>query len=103
MNNKVSNPKTEVPQTIELNDCNYLDELLTCEKNMAGNLQIALNEASNQNLYNEIKAIFDEVQNMQRKVFNLAFEKGWYSLEKADALKVSQKMSELNQKLSELI
>ena len=103
MNNKVQNPKTEVPQTKDLNDCNYLDELLSCEKNMAGNLQIALNEASNQNLYHEIKTIFDDVQNMQRKMFNLAFEKGWYSLEKAESLKVSEKISELNQKLTELI
>lgn len=103
MNNKVENPKVEVPKTKELNDCNYLDELLTCTKNMAGNIQKFLNEASNQNLFNEIKQMFDEVQNMQRKTINLVFEKGWYSLEKAESLKVTEKISELSQKLPELI
>lgn len=103
MNNKISNPKTEVPETIELNDCDYLNEILACEKNMSINMTYALNETSNDTLYNELYPIFKEIKDEQRKLFNLAFEKGWYSLEKAEALKVSQKISELNQKLSQLI
>ena len=103
MNNKICNPKTEVPETIELNDCDYLNEILACEKNMSINMTYALNETSNDTLYNELYPIFKEIKDEQRKLFNLAFEKGWYSLEKAEALKVSQKISELNQKLSQLI
>ena len=98
MNNKISNPKTEVPETIELNDCDYLNETLACEKNMSINMTYALNETSNDTLYNELYPIFKEIKDEQRKLFNLAFEKGWYSLEKAEALKVSRKISELNQK-----
>ncbi len=103
MNNKISNPKTEVPQTTELNDCDYLNEVLECEKNMSVNMATALNETSNDTLYNELFPIFKEIKDMQRELFILSFKKGWYSLEKAEALKVSQKISELNQKMNELI
>lgn len=103
MNNKVENPKTEVPETTQLNDCDYLNEVLACEKNMSVNMTIALNEASNDTLYNEIYPIFKEIKDCQRDIFNLAFKKGWYSLEKAEALKVSNKIGELNQKINQLI
>ena len=103
MNNKIQNPKTEVPETTALNDCDYLNEVLACEKNMSVNMTIALNEASNDTLYNELFPIFKEIKECHRELFNLAFKKGWYSLEKAETLKVSQKISELNQKISQLI
>ena len=76
MNNKISNPKTEVPETIELNDCDYLNEILACEKNMSINMTYALNETSNDTLYNELYPIFKEIKDEQRTLFNLAFEKG---------------------------
>ncbi len=103
MNNKIENPKTQITETTKLNDCDYLNEILNCEKNMSVNMTYALNEASNDVLYNELLPIFEEIKNCQRDIFNLAFKKGWYSLEKADILKVSQKISEFNQKLKQLI
>ena len=70
---------------------------------MSVNMTIALNEASNDTLYNELYPIFKEIKETQRELFNLAFKKGWYTLEKAEALKVSTKIGELNQKLNQLI
>ena len=37
MNNKISNPKTEVPKGINLNDKDYTNELLSCLKEMENN------------------------------------------------------------------
>ncbi len=39
MNNKISNPKTEVPTGIKMNDKDYLNCLLTCLKDMTKTIQ----------------------------------------------------------------
>lgn len=102
MNQKIENPKVEVPETIEMNDRDYINDILETEKNMSDNLSIALNEASNNTLYEEIFSIFTETKNSQRELYNMMFKKGWYSLEKAEENKVTQKCNELSQKLTQL-
>ena len=37
MNNKVQNPKIELDSSIEMNDENYLNDILETEKNMSVN------------------------------------------------------------------
>lgn len=101
-NNKVQNQKTEVPQTIEMNDENYLNNMLETEKNMSVNMTIALNEASNETLYNELYEMFLQIKNAQRDLYELAFRKGWYSVEKAEQTKISEEYNSLSQSLSEL-
>lgn len=101
--NKIQNPKTEVPNTTSLNDCDYLNEVLACEKNMSVNLAIALNEASNKQLFDEIYTIYLDIKTAQRDLYNMAFKKGWYSLEKAEETKISEKLNEFNQKINQLI
>lgn len=102
MNNKIQNPKIEVPKDLEMNDCDILSDILETEKNMSNNLSIALNEASNNELYNKILDIFDGIKEKQRAIFNLMFKYGWYTLEKADQLKIDEKKQELTQKINEL-
>lgn len=89
MNQKVENPKTEVPQSIEMNDKDYLNTILEIEKNMSVNMTIALNEASNETLFEEIYQMFYNIKTKQRDIFELAFKKGWYSLEKAEEQKIT--------------
>lgn len=103
MNQKIENPKVEVPETTEMNDRDYINDILETEKNMSDNLSIALNEASNNTLYEEILMLFIEIKNSQRELYNMMFKKGWYSLEKAEENKVTQKCNELSQKLNQLI
>lgn len=88
MNNKVNNPKTEVDESILMNEKDCLTDMLETEKNMRTNISIALNEASNENLYNEIYTTYEEVGDVQRQLFELMFKKGWYCLEKADNNKI---------------
>ena len=47
MNNKIQNPKIELDSSIEMNDENYLNDILETEKNMSFNFTYDLNEASN--------------------------------------------------------
>ena len=102
MNNQIQNPKIEVPTGIKLNDKDYLNSLLSCLKEMVKNYSIVLTEASNENLYNVYKTIFDKYINLQRDAFELAFKKGWYTLETAENNKVSDKYLTLNQEYSDL-
>ena len=101
-NNKICNPKVEVPKGINLNDKDYLTILLTCLKDMEKNYVIALTEASNENLYSKYMEIFNSLSYLQREVYEMMFRNGWYQLEKAEETKVSQKCQTLNQEYNEL-
>ena len=54
------------------------------------------------NLYNTYKTMFDKYIELQRNVFELAFRKGWYTLETAEPNKVSNKYLMLNQEYTDL-
>ncbi len=99
--NKVTNPKVEVPQTTEMNDENYLNDLLESLKNMVNNYSYALNEASNETLFKELFHMFLEIKESQRTLYELAFQKGWYTLEEAEKTKVSEKAKMLAKELEE--
>ena len=101
--NKVTNPKVEVPQTTEMNDENYLNDLLESLKNMVNNYSYALNEASNRTLYDVIKTIFDETSNLQRLFFDYAFARGWYCLERAEQQKIDEANQKCSPKVNEMI
>ena len=83
MNNKITNPKTEVPKGKTLNDKDYLNMTLALLKDMEKNYAISLTEASNENLFAKYEEVFNVIKSLQREVFELAFRKGWYELEKA--------------------
>lgn len=102
MNNQIQNQKIEVPSGIKLNDKDYLNSLLSCLKEMVKNYSVVLTEASNENLYNTYKTMFDKYINLQRELFELAFKKGWYVLETAEANKISNKYLTLNSEYTDL-
>lgn len=102
MNNKISNQKTEVPQTNEMNDKDYITTILSIEKEIVKNYAIAMTEASNDDLCNDFHDMFDDVSEIQREVYNVMFKKGWYCLEVADENKIMQKLNTLEQELPQL-
>ncbi|WP_077624915.1 spore coat protein [Sediminibacillus massiliensis] len=89
-NQKVQNPETQVPKTPQMNERDFVNDVLSTEKYMTASYSVALNEASNQAFYQDLAAIFKETQDCQRNLYNLMFQKGWYSLESADLQKVQQ-------------
>ncbi len=100
--NNVSMPKVDITETTELNDKDILTCLLTIEKNMSNNLNIALNEASNEVLYKKLKNIYEEIRKFQREIYELSFSLGFYTLEKADTNKISTAINKLSQEKSQL-
>ena len=69
---------------------------------MVKNYAVTLTEASNENLYNNYKEMFDRYIKMQREVYELMFRNGWYSLEKAEMQKINSKMQMLGQEITDL-
>ncbi len=103
MNNQtICNPKTEVPKGRSLNDKDYMNSLLSSLKEMVKNYALVMTEASNENLYNQYKEIFDQYSDFQREVFESMFRKGWYSLEAAPSNKIDTKYQMLKQELKDL-
>ena len=102
MNNKVQNPKIELDSSIEMNDENYLNDILETEKNMSVNFTYALNEASNETLFNEIYEMFKQIKASQRNLFEPSFRKGFYTLEKAETNKINKEYNTLLNKFNEI-
>lgn len=102
MNNKICNPKVEVPKGINLNDKDYITSLLSCLKDIEKNYVIAMTEASNEDLYQKYHSIFDSVAALQRRTYELMFRLGWYELEKAETNKILTKYETLLQEYQDL-
>ena len=101
-NNKIANPKTQTPTGISMNDKDYITSVLTCLKEMTKNYTTAMTEASNESLHKSFHSIFLELMKLQRKVYELMFRKGWYSLETAEKQKINEKYQTLSQEYQDL-
>ena len=101
-NNKICNPKTEVPTGTGLNDKDYLNSVLSLLKDMEKNYVMVLTEASNEYLFGKYENMFNDIKNLQRDVYELAFKNGWYTLEKAEDTKITEKYNMLNQEFTDL-
>lgn len=89
-NMKIQNPKTQVPESSQMSDRDFINDILTTEKHMTGSYSTALNEASHESLYKDLNQIFNETQDCQRQLFNVMFKKGWYSFDAADQQQLNQ-------------
>ena len=92
---KLGNSVTEVPKGIELNEKDYCVCLLSTLKDMEKNYVIAMSEASNEWLYGNYKDTFLNISDLQRRLYELMFENGWYQLETVDKSKLSEKYNNL--------
>ena len=101
-NNKITNPKTNTPTGIEMNDKDYLTCLLTILKEMSKNYVTAMTEASNEHLYKSYHSIFEEITKLQRETYELSFQNGWYTLEKAESTKIEEKFNTLSTEYQDL-
>lgn len=102
MASKVCCEETKISKTIDMNDRDYLNDILHNEKSILVNTATALTEASNDKLKKEIIKFFETVEQLQRETYELAWNNGWYVLEESDKTKINQKQKELQKKLDEL-
>lgn len=102
MASKVCCDEVKVESTIDMNDRDYLNDLLYDEKSIVVNTATALTEASNDELKEDILKFFETVEQIQRETYELAWNNGWYVLEESEKTKINQKSKELQKKLDEL-
>lgn len=102
MSNEIKNSKKEIKEGIEMNDCDYLNSVLTLEKNMSNDYSIALNEASNDYLYEDFFTLLEDSKDISREIYNLLFKNGWYILEKVEEDKINKTIKKLEKELKEV-
>ncbi|WP_261130383.1 spore coat protein [Bacillus sp. Marseille-Q3570] len=87
---KIQNPEKNVPNIPEMNDRDFMNDVLGTEKYLTDSYSHAMNEASHQALYQDVSSIAKETQDCQRKLFNVMFQKGWYSFDQAQTQQLQQ-------------
>lgn len=102
MADKVCCREVEVDMTKEMNERDYLVDILSNEKDIVKNMSVALTEASNIKLHEELLTIFDEVRKLQVEAYELAWNMGWYKLEESSDSKILQTKKEMQKKYNEL-
>jgi len=80
-------PKVKSPQ---MNDRDFINDALSTSKYLAESLNVAVWEASHQQLHTELLSILNETHQSARNMYNLMFQKGWYKLEAEDQQKLDQ-------------
>ena len=102
MANKVCCDEIKVPSTKDMNDRDYLNDILISEKDLTKCTITALTEASNESFRKEIFDIFETIDKLQAEAFELAWNNGWYKLEEVEKTKIKEKKKEMSKKLEEL-
>ncbi|QGQ47909.1 spore coat protein [Metabacillus sediminilitoris] len=98
---KIANPETQIQKGPQMNDRDFVNDLLATEKYMTDSYSTALNEASHQALYQDILTIFNETQQAERDLYNYMFQNGWYSLEAAETQKLQQSYQQFSNYLQQ--
>jgi len=92
-NKQIANPQTgQLPKvkTPEMNDRDFLNDALSSCKYITDSLNIAVREASHEQLHSELMQILNETHESCRQLYNLMFQNGWYKLEAEDQQKLDQ-------------
>ena len=79
-----------------------VNDILMCEKNISNNYSVACNEMSNKYLYKIVLDLLVDSKNIAREIYNLAFEKGWYSVSPENETEITKTVKEYCSKKEEL-
>lgn len=98
-NRQIANPSTELTQAKgpEMNDRDYLNDALSTCKYLTDSLNIAVREASHDQLHQEMMSILMETHQSAREFYNLMFQKGWYKLEAEEDQHLKQAHQQFSQ------
>lgn len=80
----------------EFNDRDRVNDILAMEKYLTTAYNTGLNEMQNPRLHETIQGILGDTHNMQHRVFEEMWQKGWYKIEAAEPQKVNQAFDQFN-------
>ena len=90
---QIKNPQTgQLPKVKgpEMNERDFLNDVLATEKYLSDNYNIFAREASNRVLHDRALTILTEIHVAARNAYDLMFEKGWYVLTAAPQDQIAQ-------------
>lgn len=102
MGETLKNIKTPVKKGYMMNDEDILNDLLISYKHLVSSYAIALNEASNKNIYKLFLEVLTNSSKIQADLFDISFKKGWYNIETADETKIENAYNKFNKCLSDI-
>ncbi len=85
-----------------MEDKYYLFDILASMKALVVNQATMLNEASNDELHKKYITMFKETSDMQKDLFDYAYENKWYVLEEAEATKIDKECKKLCDELNSI-
>jgi spore coat protein CotF len=91
--NEIANPQSQqLPQVKgpEMNDRDFLNDGLSTCKYLTDSLNVAVREASHEQLHTDILQILTETHHSSRELYNMMFQNGWYKLEAEEQQKLQQ-------------
>lgn len=86
-------PKVKGP---EMNDRDLLNDALSTCKYLTDSFNVAVREASHDELHADFNRILAETHQSARELYNLMFQKGWYKLEAEEQQKLQQAYQQFN-------
>ena len=102
MASKVKCEETKQEKTKCMTDRDFLNDILSSEKDITSNTATSITEASNRNLASLFLDFFDITEELQREAYELAWNNGWYTLEEAETKKIKEEIKNLTKRLDEL-
>jgi spore coat protein CotF len=91
--NQIANPQSgQLPQVKgpEMNDRDFLNDGLSTCKYLTDSLNVAVREASHEQLHADMLQILTETHQSARELYNFMFQNGWYKLEAEEQQKLQQ-------------
>jgi spore coat protein CotF len=91
--NQIPNPQSGYEPQVkgpQMNDRDFLNDGLATCKYLTDSLNVAVREASHEQLYTDMLQILMETHQSARNLYNLMFQKGWYKLEAEQQQKLQQ-------------
>lgn len=97
----IKNPEVNIQHGPQMNDRDFLNDILASEKYLTDGLNTFVREASHQFLFQDIKQILNETHDCERDLLNLMFQDGFYSFQAADQQEVQQTQQKFSNYLSQ--
>ncbi|GAB7057492.1 hypothetical protein JCM16163A_42410 [Paenibacillus sp. YK5] len=91
--NEIANPQSGQLPNIkgpQMNDRDLLNDGLSTCKYLTDGFNVAVREASHQQLHDDMLQILTETHQSARELYNLMFQNGWYKLEAEEQQKLQQ-------------
>jgi len=102
MANTLKNNKTAVKKGKKMNDEDILNDILISMKHLVSSYGIAINEASNKNIYKLFNSLLNNSSKLQAELFDMSFKKGWYTIETAENKKIDNAYNKFNTCLKDI-